>query len=438
MIVFKDLISFGKKFGYDFTVRRDYVERNEPPMRTLGDCYIGFNDWRRQTMRQSIDEAFKAFPVPQSNQLMGTWTLDGAKRFIKRYEDWKEEEDQIDFTDLLEFAYQQGLSPDPEITFLDEAQDCSPLQWALCDMWSQESKRFYVGFDDDQALYGWIGAVPDLALKHKSDKDTILGQSYRVPIAVHSVARKIISQNKNRMPKPYLPKPSPGACSYYGGIHQVPFKDLEGTIFVLGRNHYLLEPVAELLDYQGLLFKYRGEKDIKTTAKGTAVFTLQALQQNKKVTAEALATTVDLIHSRPYLAWGAQRAIRALGSESPMSEISLADLKDYFKPDLLKAIAAGDFLAPLKEMGDRERARLTSLLKNGSQDARITLSTIHGVKGMEADHVVLLSDMSGRTYHGMLADMEAERRVQYVAVTRAKETLSVIAPTKGYYYRIPI
>jgi superfamily I DNA/RNA helicase len=67
---------------------------------------------------------------------------------------------------------------------------------------------------------------------------------------------------------------------------------------------------------------------------------------------------------------------------------------------------------------------------------RIRLSTIHGSKGGEADHVVLLPDMARRTYNEMLEVPEDEARVWYVAVTRSRRQLTITKPRDKLHYEI--
>jgi superfamily I DNA/RNA helicase len=54
------------------------------------------------------------------------------------------------------------------------------------------------------------------------------------------------------------------------------------------------------------------------------------------------------------------------------------------------------------------------------------VSTIHGAKGAESDHVVLMKEMVRRTYNEMEKNPDDEARVQYVACTRAKEKLTIV------------
>ena len=79
------------------------------------------------------------------------------------------------------------------------------------------------------------------------------------------------------------------------------------------------------------------------------------------------------------------------------------------------------------------------LLKRGEnldQDPRIKISTIHGVKGGEADNVMLLTDIAPRTYREMHSLPDDEIRVFYVAVTRAKKSLHIVQPNTNMYFEL--
>jgi DNA helicase-2/ATP-dependent DNA helicase PcrA len=86
-----------------------------------------------------------------------------------------------------------------------------------------------------------------------------------------------------------------------------------------------------------------------------------------------------------------------------------------------------------------EREYIRSCLRRKeriSERARIRLSTIHGAKGGEADHVVLLTDMAPRTYAEWERNPDDEARVWYVATTRARRQLTLIHPATPRHWRI--
>jgi hypothetical protein len=71
---------------------------------------------------------------------------------------------------------------------------------------------------------------------------------------------------------------------------------------------------------------------------------------------------------------------------------------------------------------------------------RVTVSTIHGAKGREADNVLLMTDVTGRSDVDSMQpgcwESDEEHRVFYVGVTRAKERLMLVEPQGDTGYRI--
>lgn len=55
--------------------------------------------------------------------------------------------------------------------YVDEAQDTTPIHWAILDLLSKSSKneRFGVIGDPDQSIYGWNGATPELFVEHEKN-----------------------------------------------------------------------------------------------------------------------------------------------------------------------------------------------------------------------------------------------------------------------------
>lgn len=64
----------------------------------------------------------------------------------------------------------------------------------------------------------------------------------------------------------------------------------------------------------------------------------------------------------------------------------------------------------------------------------INISTIHSVKGDEADNVVILSDISKAVATQLDIDEDSEHRVFYVGVTRARKRLFIVYPQSKLYY----
>jgi len=94
----------------------------------------------------------------------------------------------------------------------------------------------------------------------------------------------------------------------------------------------------------------------------------------------------------------------------------------------------------LNNINPDERDYLLAALRNGlttheEKNPRIELGTIHSAKGGESENVVLLTDMSRRSYNHMQEFEDDEARVFYVGVTRCQEHLHIIEPkTPQHFY----
>ena len=88
----------------------------------------------------------------------------------------------------------------------------------------------------------------------------------------------------------------------------------------------------------------------------------------------------------------------------------------------------------LLKIGEEYRIYLTAILRRGtklSSVSRIQLSTIHGAKGGEADHVALLMDLGPKFTKAYKENPDDVQRMFYVAVTRAKKALHLVLPKRA-------
>ena len=76
-------------------------------------------------------------------------------------------------------------------------------------------------------------------------------------------------------------------------------------------------------------------------------------------------------------------------------------------------------------------AWLARTLSAPSSPAGVTLATVHKVKGLEWPHVVVHDATSGLFPHRLSTDVEEERRVFHVAITRARRSLSIVADAQS-------
>jgi len=338
----------------------------------------------------------------------------------KTVEAYKKRFNLYDFTDMLDIFVAEGerFCPNFELTFLDEAQDLSPLQWDIAHLLDEKSKRMYAAGDDDQAIYRWAGADVDHFINLPGGAET-LSQSYRVPRDVHAIAEKVVRRIARRFPKRYEPKEERGHVERITTISALDMS--EGSWLILAQAGYLLQPVASELKSLGLLFDYRGNRSISERI-SEAVNGWEQLRKGREITGK----TARIIYS-----------FMSIGDRIERGFKKLPGLEDTDFVDFGKLIAHHGLLATpdmiwsqaMDRLPESDRAYITALLRRGekfNKTPRITLSTIHGAKGGEADNVVLFTDISAAAAREMDQNPDDMHRVFYVGVTRTKHSLFIV------------
>ena len=106
--------------------------------------------------------------------------------------------------------------------------------------------------------------------------------------------------------------------------------------------------------------------------------------------------------------------------------------EDASRADNLRELV--NALAESSERGETltdflDHAALVSDADGYDEDALITMMTLHSAKGLEFDHVFLTGMEEGVFPHSRsqndIEELEEERRLCYVGMTRAKETLTL-------------
>lgn len=335
------------------------------------------------------------------------------ERFARGLTLFKEDRLLVDYTDMLIMFLETGHTPFFDAVFVDEAQDLSPLQWAVVRKIIGKAKKIYVAGDDDQAIYKWAGADVDYLIKN-SQNAMILEQSYRIPSAVHELASRCIGQVRSRIHKSWLPRKETGLVRWEPTIELVNME--EGDWLVLARTNYLLEEIDDYCRNEGWFFEVKGRPSIAETKVRAVLFWEKLIQGDPILVSECVNLLKFIKVSNP-------KSLEVFDFDVTMTYESL---KKLF-PDLPE----GHWYDALTALTPKEISYLRAMLRRGekiTKEPRIRLSTIHAAKGGEATNVVLLTDITTRVYKNYQANPDDENRVFYVGLTRAKENLYLIEP----------
>ena len=411
----KDLADFGKQHHWDMGDTEDGI--------SLGAVMMGHLDRGRALMQ---DDNVTASQILQP---------DGRRLFLsfaRRYREWGRQLNKLDFTGLLESAVAQRVRLPVSHLIVDEAQDLSPLQVAALAHTIAEAECVTVAGDDDQAIFEHAGSDPSWLLSLAADErwgTRVLARSWRVPRAVHARAQRVIGRNRRRVDKDYAPTGDEGSVSWIGW-HEL--RGLGGDVMCLARTRALVAPMAEALYHAGLPYiveRGKGPNPLARRRVVDAVEIAAAIGRGEPIDAAGLSILLELIPASraadAVCPWGTKTKARDLAGQ-----ITTADLRMLGLGRQVDAAKADPVALMLKLSAD-DRAYLQRLRTEYGEvpQPTIRLSTIHSVKGREAEQVIINTEIPRVVDEHMSGDgAEAERRVAYVALTRAKQSVSLLPP----------
>jgi|TARA_B100000214_G_scaffold373502_1_gene353966 DNA helicase-2/ATP-dependent DNA helicase PcrA len=334
------------------------------------------------------------------------------ERLSRALVSYKEKRKIIDYTDMLMKCLKIATFPKLRILFVDEAQDLSAIQWSIINEVGKETEVVYIAGDDDQAIYRWAGADVNQFIKLEG-KSTVLNKSYRVPSSIWDLATKLSLRISSRIKKEFKPTEETGEVRWYMDPEDVDIS--QGTWYLLARNGYMLNQLENICIKNGYPFTIVGRRSPLSSEALQAIRFWTRLSKGESI----VGSGIKLIYK--YMVTRCPRGI------NPEGYYTISDFN--LKP--------GIWHERLNKIDTKRREYYIMLLKRGEnldQDPRIKISTIHGVKGGEADNVMLLTDIAPRTFREMHSLPDDEIRVFYVAVTRAKKSLHIVQPNTNMYF----
>ncbi|MGM1076257.1 ATP-dependent DNA helicase UvrD2 [Streptomyces sp. H28] len=368
------------------------------------------------------------------------------------YEELKRERVVIDFEDvlLLTVAVLQDRHDVAEQVraqyqhfVVDEYQDVSPLQQRLLELWLGDRDSLCVVGDVSQTIYSFTGATPDHLLdfrtRHPGATVVKLVRDYRSTPQVVRLANGLLAQASGRAADHRLELISQRAGGPEPVFTEYPDEpaEAEGTarrvrelmdagvpaseIAVLFRTNAQSETYEQALADAGVPYQLRGaERFFDRPEVRRAIVALRAAARfggNDALLDDApdLPSQVRAVLSGE--GWSAQPPAGS-GAVRERWE-SLAALV-HLAQDFVAARAGATLADLVTELDERAGAQHAPTVQG------VTLASLHSGKGLEWDAVFLVGVAEGMmpiTYARTDEQIEEERRLLYVGVTRARERL---------------
>jgi len=351
---------------------------------------------------------------------------------------------------------------------VDEIQDISPMQWSiinmLCDLTG--ASLFVVG-DIDQSIYAFRGAVPGYLLAHEKEFDIYrLETNYRSCEEIVYTANKLINFNKDRFEKTMRAKHDNRGTGQIISIHKnknsAAIADMlsqkNGKVAVLSRIHGLLQKVSRLLEEKGIDHAYIGGKAKLTNSEKFRRFhaflklivnpydnfafllikDLIGLSPVEYQHIRSEAVTKGKSHFQEWLYNGNvhgskwKQFFKGPLEDAPLDEIIIMDEICEMPEGFEEAISFADEWAE-----EHQQSKVTEYLdwlatydiqdELTADQHDIKLMTVHAAKGLEFPTVIIAGCNEGLFPHsrsiGEVDEIEEERRLMYVAMTRAEDRL---------------
>ena len=354
------------------------------------------------------------------------WTL--LKKLQAVYDNFKKENDKVDFTDMIKQFVDQGNAPSLDLLIVDEAQDLTPLQWKQVEVMKQNAKDIWYAGDDDQCIHRWNGVSVENFI-NACDNIEVLKQSYRIPNSVHSVADKIVQRISYRQPKDWKPFPKQGSVNYHLSLFDVDID--QGSWTIMARTNKIVQNVAESLRDDGYLYSLYGvpslNQDMIKNMK-----TWELLQKGSKLPLQMirdLYSALPKVGDKAKVKRGVSKQLEFLSSDLILGYDDLVQNHGMIAP---KETSSRDMLNVSKD----DRFYMDALTRRGEdfESPRIDISTIHAMKGGEDDNIILMSESSRACVKN--ENQDDEHRVFYTGVTRTKENLHIIETESENRYQI--
>ena len=428
------------------------------------------------------------------------------REIYREYENALAELRKIDYEDMLRMCYEllkeradirAALSARYNWLLVDEFQDINRLQYEIVRMIAGKRANLMIVGDDDQSIYRFRGAAPELMLNFTKDypraAKVVLNVNYRSTPEIVKTAGRLIARNKTRFPKEIKAArpsgkpvntvvcPTPQAETDYL-VREIRALTKQGarydSIAVLYRTNLQPRLLARRLYRENIPFRMRemlpdlGEhwiaRDLLAYLRlaGDAAEPGDLLRimnrPNRYIRREAVRMEGESLsglrvhYEKSGEHWMDERLgrfgrdLRALSRMRPAEaiayirgEIGYDDfLRKYAEEreieeselfDILEEIEASAegfaTLADWRADGQAFNAAVTARSKAQEDGDEVQLMTYHASKGLEFPTVFLLDVNEGIVPHrkaNSREELEEERRMFYVAMTRAKDELRIL------------
>ncbi|MFA5532139.1 MAG: UvrD-helicase domain-containing protein [Candidatus Shapirobacteria bacterium] len=453
---------------------------------SLSELNLTTKEFKPSSVLYFIEAAKNTFQTPTDmvNQSRGFWQ-EYASKIYGVYQKKLDEFHALDFNDLL-FKTIQLFLDHPKVLekyqnmypfiLVDEYQDTNQIQYLLTKLISQKTKQITAVGDASQSIYGWRGAdfknLMNLVKDFKNTKIINLEQNYRSTQIILDAANAVIAQNNSHpVLKLFTKKTSTDKIKLFEAGSEVDeslfiaqkikfiydnMKIPYRQIAVLYRMNAQSRVIEEAFLKEGIPYVLIGGTRFYERAEIKDILAMLRFATNRvdKVSRDRLDKIFGKRRQAVFLEHLNNMDIKNLDSlqilESLVVNSGYLDRYDPKDEDdqkrienikELKSVATtfpkiSDFLENIS-LVQQEYSLQEKNKKKENRDG-VRLMTLHGAKGLEFEVVFLVGFEEGILPHSRClieeSEIEEERRLCYVGITRAKDYLYISYASQRLYF----
>jgi DNA helicase-2/ATP-dependent DNA helicase PcrA len=484
--------AFCEEYGIEYEDEYKSGSRRTARSTAIGNKIIATSQWLQRTRRdvgdwydvpfQWDEESVRLPPdiddnAQEGNKYTPTWPSDDDRtsvpETIRAWRAYKGEEGVVGFADMLERVKERSLLPGVDHLVIDEFQDITKLQFDVYEEWKPHMENVLIAGDDDQVVYSWQGADPQLLLQ-EGGENVILDNSYRLPSKILRVVQRAVSHIDERQEKNLSPRTEGGEVelirdpSLFDLARNVQATvDDEGSVMVLFRARYQMFDFIDEFVGMGIPFQVMTDGRMWTDRLADYVSAIESIEADEQIDGLEARRLADMLVDSAFSSNERDELFSLIDDREEASDTD--DLRELsIEPDEVRDIApfvpgpgsAADMVRKVTSVQEKSlRAYFVGEYRDVPHD-RVRVGTIHSAKGREADHVFVGTDLTEKVVEQMSATADPEnvpagvdfsrttdpvpvltdneRRVFYVGMSRARERLVVMENLIGGAPTLPI
>jgi len=362
-----------------------------------------------------------------------------AREIIKAYEQWKQENNKIDFTDMLDHVRKDGIVPDTDVLMVDEFQDLTKLQHDIFKIWSAEIENIIIAGDPMQSIYEFWGGSPEYFNQFDGDR-IVLPKSYRLPSTIWNYAQAIAKQCG-------MDTPVIETGTHPGMIRKLTHKQYVNDVSLWGgktgfrvyhliRSNYQASPITHILADNGILWNGLNGWSLSEISVTNAIISARS---GNALTPQELAALVESYPNELFNAGKTKAA--TLEQINNLNAPQFPGGCGVVSDKLYDILLSNDPVSYMSRPGELKTKKINNVLRLYNRpltldDFNTSLLTIHASKGLEANRVFLHTGITGNIKKTTRRNKGAEARVFYVGVSRAIDELFIVKDA-GDNYSLP-